>query len=541
MRVNILNPPQALRVAACDERRKAARQRHMRTRWTSEWTAQKIIGLLTLALIGTAGRAAVDAATITATSCSRSDVEAAIRAARDGDTVAIPPGVCSWTSTLTVDDKAITIQGAGMSRTVIIDDVPKPDDGQPAGHTFVWQTKEGGITRLTGMTFQGGIGSRDKHNKSMVVFGGDSKTWRIDHVRFVTTRTSALVVTGFTYGVIDHCVFDLVGHTTSLYVHHPNWNGGVNGDMSWTDDMYLGTERAVFVEDNIFNGSGKVLMWAIDGWQGSRVVFRYNVLNNTKITNHGSESSGRLRGARSYEIYNNRINYDGASGVFNDAIALRSGNGVIFNNDVAGRFGKFGHFDYYRDFRSFVVWKQCDGTSPFDQNDGVIYETGTHTGGNSDTVLTDSGKTWTADRWLAYSVTNLTRGGASIILSNSANGIVAKGVGRYKLPLWRTGDNYRITRATACLDQTGRGRGALVSGNPPTPQWPNQVPEPAYAWNNRLNGQPVRMASSSLFIREGRDYYNDQPMPGYRPYTYPHPLTSSAGALKAPTRLRIVW
>ena len=28
--------------------------------------------------------------------------------------------------------------------------------------------------------------------------------------------------------------------------------------------------------------------------------------------------------------------------------------------------------------------------------------------------------------------------------------------------------------------------------------------------------------------REGRDYYNNTPMPGYKPYTYPHPLTKTA-------------
>jgi hypothetical protein len=57
---------------------------------------------------------------------------------------------------------------------------------------------------------------------------------------------------------------------------------------------------------------------------------------------------------------------------------------------------------------------------------------------------------------------------------------------------------------------------------------------PCYAWNNTLNGQPLRMevsrrtdvsANERAQIKEGRDFFNEEPKPEYyKPYTYPHPL-----------------
>src|SRR6266446_6348618 len=60
----------------------------------------------------------IHASTITAASTSRSDVAAAIASAADGDTVQIPAGNSTWSSTLTIT-KAITLKGAGTNNTFI--------------------------------------------------------------------------------------------------------------------------------------------------------------------------------------------------------------------------------------------------------------------------------------------------------------------------------------------------------------------------------------------------------------------------------------
>lgn len=60
-------------------------------------------------------------ATINAASCSQGDVQAAIDSASDGDTVNVPAGSCSWTSSVVIpNSKGIEIIGAGMGQTAII-------------------------------------------------------------------------------------------------------------------------------------------------------------------------------------------------------------------------------------------------------------------------------------------------------------------------------------------------------------------------------------------------------------------------------------
>ncbi|MEO0248454.1 MAG: hypothetical protein ABIN58_02700, partial [candidate division WOR-3 bacterium] len=74
----------------------------------------------------------------------------------------------------------------------------------------------------------------------------------------------------------------------------------------------------------------------------------------------------------------------------------------------------------------------------------------------------------------------------------------------------------------------------------------HMTPEPVYGWNNTFTGSQlgvgqVRLSASVPQVREGRDYFNDIPKPGYQPYTYPHPLTVDGTSSPAPpSNLRIV-
>ena len=64
-------------------------------------------------------------------------------------------------------------------------------------------------------------------------------------------------------------------------------------------------------------------------------------------------------------------------------------------------------------------------------------------------------------------------------------------------------------------------------------------PSPCYAWNNTFNGTPLRMqvsrgadANEAATIKEGRDFFNEEPKPEYyKPFTYPHPLQHGWEAL----------
>lgn len=145
------------------------------------------------------------------------------------------------------------------------------------------------------------------------------------------------------------------------------------------------------------------------------------------------------------------------------------------------------------------------------------------------------------------------RGGTGVIYNNSAtvtNGKVYN-FAEFKYfrfwsdyPTWGKCPSVWDRGPDRCLDQTGVGQGLLLSGTKPTPQgWPQQVDDPAYVWNNKINGTISNPISQTpTVVRIGRDIILS-PKPDYEPYTYPHPLTSSPEAtptqLTSPTDLTI--
>ncbi len=90
--------------------------------------------------------------------------------------------------------------------------------------------------------------------------------------------------------------------------------------------------------------------------------------------------------------------------------------------------------------------------------------------------------------------------------------------------LW---DGNADTTGWPCLDQIGRGGDSSIFNATPPP-YPVQRLEPAYFWNNTIDGvlQGVSVDNgSSIHIHADRDYFvNKGSKPGYIPYQYPHPL-----------------
>lgn len=87
-------------------------------------------------------------ATYTAASVSRTDVAAAIALATDGDAVMIPAGTAGWMSTITIT-AGITLCGAGIGKTIIIDDIIDVNSQQ----LLIWTTAANKSYRMTGIEF----------------------------------------------------------------------------------------------------------------------------------------------------------------------------------------------------------------------------------------------------------------------------------------------------------------------------------------------------------------------------------------------------
>jgi hypothetical protein len=300
----------------------------------------------------------INADTHTAASCSQADVQAAIDAASDGDTVEVPAGTSTWTTTtsltpaVTLDKKAITLIGAGIDKTIIYD---ATNNGWKECALYV-DGVEGKPFRVSGFTFY--LNDPDcTHGILNVV--GNCKNLRIDHCKFdhVTGSGRAITVNG--YGVIDHCTIVCPENTTIQGISPAGEN-----DASWVKPFALGTSNALFIEDCNFDFS-YMNDNCIDANSGADYVFRYNTVTNTFPGHHGTDSGGGHRAPHSFEIYGNTLTTTIA--VYTCG-RYRGGTGVVFNNTFSGPYQSSLIASSYRSCGSYAPWGKCDGTSSYDGN-----------------------------------------------------------------------------------------------------------------------------------------------------------------------------
>lgn len=270
-----------------------------------------------------------------ATSCSLTDVTAAYNAASAGDTVAIPAGTCTWTSTLNVT-KSIKLIGAGSSSTVI--------SRSTTGTIINVSLSTDVPVRISGIGFTFPTNKPANYMTAVRVSGTGLTQIRIDHNAF-TKGQGTLWINGQVYGVADNNTF------TNVNTNY--WTGP--GDSEWNRaTMQAGTANAFFFEDNtiiVDNGSEEKRPDAVVYIQeGSSVVVRYNTFDASGFTtstrggltilnNHGNQ--GYYAGSRSFraspifECYNNTISTYRATNLF----GVRGGSVLIYNNTITSGAG----------------------------------------------------------------------------------------------------------------------------------------------------------------------------------------------------------
>jgi len=507
-----------------------------------------------------------EAATINAKSISFTDVASAIGLAKDGDIVVVPAGSATWTSTLTLT-KGVTLQGAGNNASVIVDGIPRNSSSTALISGTFNPTQ---LPRITGLTFRYGSVTTPSGAPALSL-SGTCPAIRVDHCHFDQLYRGNIVVAGWLYGVVDHCTFDIrssMGGATGAFVTHASWNNQPSGWGSWADPPYFGSEKFVFFEDNVINNlSTAPNAGTIDAAHGGRYVARHNTFNNTNIFYHGSDTGAGgayIRGARAIEIYDNTFHTTHPA----HASGQNRGGSLLWHDNVyTGTYAGGMTLKVYRLWQGGAVrigtWGAANGTSPWDNNvtesngthvDGhppYLFATGKHTGANNSSTLTVSGTPWQVNQLVGSSVTNTNSASpyfnvAAYIVANTANTITTIGGNDPPQPKFNTGDTFAIHKVLVVLDQPGRGKGDLILGSPKGstnltatawPAWPHQALEPCYSWNNKLNGATLNFSDSAGIgiLRQNVDYYNNTPMPGYKPYTYPHPLTGPA----PPTNLTI--
>jgi hypothetical protein len=479
----------------------------------------------------------------TAASCERDVVNALINGpgedathhvAVDGDVINIPAGTCTWTSGIAVTAGiGITIRGTGTpssdsatfgpsascTQTVIND---ASTSISPRNMFRFEPSVTSSTTRLSCMKMLiPDTGLADNSIQALVTVGGACNaetcpSLRLDNITFDAVNGDfqgplaggALMVVDNVFGVVDHNY--LVGKNqppasigiTFLMVQHTSWKGvGDYGDNSWASPSSAGTAQTIFLENN-YLGTGVVVteneQQGLNGRGGGRMAVRFNNLDGilSGVSSHGTESDGRDRGSRQFEVYGNSFVCGNAAGGCQAAMPIRSGTGYMFANSITTKppatyWNGYIGLATYRMQQAFSPWGVCDGSGAYDTNDWVVYDSGTVTSVSGTITITDTSKSWGTNAWIPsgaiYALHNTSRTAGAQITGNTLNTVTVKGW--TQTPNFQAGDGYQILRASACIDQPGRSGGSLLSGLTPSPTnadggWQGQTLDPLYEWNN---------------------------------------------------------
>lgn len=268
-----------------------------------------------------------------AASPSSTDIQAAIDAAVDGDTVYVPAGSVTWTSNVTIPaTKGIKLIGAGQASTII-------NQNTTYGLTAVTRSTNSPV-RISGFTFNHLPNAFDGAGLVIGDFSIGSTDWRVDNCTFEDTAEQGpkIGIRGQTYGVFDHCTFNNMRRCVWI-------NGRLNtetanpaastiyGSYSWTQPItyngrHGGGPNAVYFEDCEINQT----TWEIfhNMRSGGRVVYRHNTFNGQPTLETHSGCTNGFRNNRWIECYDNTWNDCGAWCI----VQIRSINGMIYNNSI---------------------------------------------------------------------------------------------------------------------------------------------------------------------------------------------------------------
>lgn len=477
---------------------------------------------------------------IKSNSCSQSDVQNAINQSLDGDTVEIAKGECGWREPVIINKKSIVLRGKSEI-SVITDPVAVITDSTVAEYNkaaLLIYGKPGKPFRVTNISFK--YNNKNIANaEGLVQVNGITGTlineWRIDHCKFIldSVKGTAISVNGMTYGVIDNCYFKNCRINVA--------EGPVTGEnASWQRPLTLGSDSAVYIEDCTFKRTidGNV----VDNGQGARYVFRNNNADGGWQEAHGGcQCMGRS--SFSVEVYNNQITST-EKGLW-APMGLGGGTGVWFGNRITGQFS-FPNIvvNELRSCASDIClprgFNLCDGTELNKGNtpDGNIPDLkGHHTGAPNPNKLSVDNVSWASDEWIGCYLKNFTDGSGGEIIANNSNEITATLTGG-KTNTWNRGDSFQIISGYPCWDQIGRSTDRSFGTE--------QNHEPLYEWDNLYNGKDINIVLNpdgcpilKKHIKEGRDYFNDTPRPGYNPYQYPHPVRLIGVPPLIPRNIRI--
>ncbi len=316
------------------------------------------------------------AATINAASCSQSNVQSALSSANYGDTVIVPSGNCTWSSSVTVNGKTLIGGGDDVGGTVIT---------MHTERIFTVTTHASYNTRVSGFRL---LSTSSASGGNRVIYinekrgGLSEKPVRIDHIYIgngwtgSSYRHTGAITANCVYGVIDHVEFNEVGKEV-MYVNcttEDTWDQNP-GPVKFGSDEFLFIEDSTWVHTHDSNSEHAIMS---DG--SGKYVARYNsVTGSMNFDSHGYCGSGITdSGTRATEIYKNSFNMNLSSRP--NLINYRGGPGYVWGNNVkeSGSLNYFlQFFEYQLHYDTSLCKAQgCPGTYPAPQQIGFDLKSG---------------------------------------------------------------------------------------------------------------------------------------------------------------------
>ena len=465
----------------------------------------------------------------TASSMTVAEVQACVNDAstKTGEvTINLPAGTQTWASQLTIN---MTSGFANVTALNIIGNgaIPTGTNKGSAGNSIInasgltWGIVFTGSSakkfRLSNIKLTGsysGYGAPIRINGTSKPSAGGG--FRIDHIDMITTVSSGsprgIWVYGATYGVIDHNNYNVSHMANSVYGGDP-----VGANVQWNTAISVGTEDAVYLEDNVATKSNTTFNTMFcDGENRARIVVRYNDITNMYLGGHDATTS--YRGIVQYEAYNNTIrladidftdsgHYDADPRAF-----LRGGTQIFYNNTFLETEDGSPHTGYMWTSTSPILLQNNRSMTGY----GYISPWGNACDNSNikiclGTLHSTQYPSTTGD----YCTTDADCGGESGSCQNQ--------------------DGNSDGTGYPCRDQIGVAPDGTISGQ--------LTHYPSLFWANTYNGtttDPVIRNSANVrtHIQNDRDIcYHSTTMPAtcgghattYTPYTYPHPLTGGGG------------
>ena len=502
-------------------------------------------------------------------------------ACHDGDTITFRSAKVTWTTGIKLT-KRVTLAGnttvsnvgavtPGATPTPDVNDLSVIVDNCSAP---AYPIRLGPGTRLTGLTFQGGTGTKNQPGQ-IQIYGDYTPSIRIDHCHFYHESYKNTYWGTGAYGVIDHCFFEQNATGGPANVE----TGGDRGNTPWADYPWLGTDKYVIIETCTIFGDGTVVTSGrLDGHMGGRYTVRYCYWRDATTGGHGTES-GNIRSMRAQEVYRNTFHW---THNFKEGQVCRGGLHLSHDNTYLGT--NPGHSVALNIYRARASgdggqWRDCDGSSSWDKYDtdghggftegasAYVFESGTISATQPCGTMTDSTKSWTTNQWVGYTLFNTKMGRGSYVVSNTGTTISYMpycATDRGPPLVFNAGDGYEFHKVFVCMDQNGAGRSDLVRTVSRKPintrtnsaMWPRPSPEPCYSWNDKHmpdnvilgtiagNGEPMLVKNRDYFdlgadpnaLQTVKDYYtaarNGIQYNG--DFTYPHPLVGGASPTATP-------